>query len=47
MIILDMDNQTPAQPTEDVEVIVGKYKIKVIRKSLHRSCFLRCSFPNF
>jgi ferredoxin len=31
MIILDMDNQTPTQPTGDVEVIVGKYKIKVIR----------------
>jgi len=29
MIILDMDNTTPQ--TEDKEVIVGKYKIKVIR----------------
>jgi ferredoxin len=29
MIISDMDNQTPA--TEDKEVLVGKYKIKVIR----------------
>jgi ferredoxin len=29
MIILDMDNTTPV--TEDKEVIVGKYKIKVIR----------------
>jgi ferredoxin len=29
MIILDMDNQTPT--TGDQEVIVGKYKIKVIR----------------
>ena len=29
MITLDMDNQTPQ--TEDKEVIVGKYKIKVIR----------------
>jgi ferredoxin len=29
MMILDMDNNTPA--TEDKEVIVGKYKIKVIR----------------
>lgn len=28
-----MDNQNPAaQPAEDVEVVVGKYKVKVIRK---------------